>query len=616
LDATSAALAAHPENSPVSATPMQRAMLFSSRAGNSGIYVQQMVWHLESGVDEARLRAAWSSAVERFDVLRSSFSWADAGIHLQVGETPLDWTGPHQSSGPLLEEYLRADSERGFTLDGSALSRVTLLGAAGNGALVWTYHHALLDGFSRRLIMEFVLDTYDGVPATAPAGEGVLALAQAISALPSKHQEEAYWRSALAGWAGPTVLPIGVPESTEVATGSVDHLETHLTLSLKDTQGLSSLAGEIGVSPNTLVLGAWSLLLSRYSAEERVSFGLTRGSRRGLPSELRKTAGLAINTTPFQVDVSPDEDLVSWLRRMGQEIRSSQPFEMTEASQIHEWSGLAKGRRLFETAVVLNRYHSTDPNHGDPSIWENRAFDLIERTEVPLLLQSYFEERLWFKLEYHRNRHAPEATKRLLVHLESILKAFLSVGPGATLGQLAVIDAQERDLVLAEWNRTETPPPSYRTVSSLLMDRFRDNSSAIALVQGETSLTYSELAERSQEIATQLTSMGIGRSDLVGVMQGRSLDMVASLIAVLRIGAAYVPLDPSYPQKRIAHMVEDSGLKCVVTESMFRSQVPSAVRVLLVDLPIPGGGSESLGFPHAGPSDTAYVIYTSGSTGR
>lgn len=608
-------------------TPLQQGMLFNHLThGAPGVDVEQIVAHLAEELDVALLRRAWHAVIARHSALRVAFLWDGLEEPLQepaeLVEPPLleeDLRG--KDSQAALRAWLRADRARPFDLSRAPLMRLALLRLGERSfACVWTVHHLVLDGRSFPQVLQEVFALYDGwrrgaSPELPPAA----AFAPHVAALRRRDAagDEPFWRSYLAGFRGPSPLPLPRPNAPLGAAEAMRG-EARLSLAASETAALRAFAKEQGVSLNTLVQGAWALTIGRYSGEADVVFGCVRACRRGTIEDADAVVGTFINTLPFRVALNEERELGAWIGELRASQRAIAPHEHAALADVQRWAGIAGGGSLFESILVYDEHSLDGLVRSAPGNWENRRFELFEQTVFPLTLYAYGESELDLRLAYDRARFADAAVERMLGHVANLLRAFLGRAT-QRLGELELVGGAELAELQGAWRATQGAYPRDAVLADLWRAQFERTPDAPALSAGGRRLTYRELDRLSNRVAQRLRVEGIGPGALVGVFTTRSVEMVAAVLGITKAGAAWLPLDPGYPAERIRFQVEDSAVARIVTEPALEAEAAALGKELLVLDP---GGTALRGMAESAPSggatpaDLAYVIYTSGSTGK
>ncbi len=384
------------------------------------------------------------------------------------------------------------------------------------------------------------------------------------------------------------------------------------------TTRLQGLARRWALTLNTLIQGAWALLLSRYGGQQDVVFGFTVSGR---PEELHgaeSIVGLFINTLPMRVNTVGTPSLQSWLQRLQAGQAELREYEHTPLVRIQSWSEVPGGTPLFESLVVFESFAASaegtarsESGNGPLRIQGMRAF---ERTGYPLTITVAPGERLWIRFTYDAERFDAASLCRLAGHLEALL-AGMARDPEVRLEDLRLLTPAELHQLVTEWNDTRVVWPSGECAHQLFALQAARTPEATAVEHSGGKLSYRELAGRVHRLAGYLRSLGVGPEVRVGLCVDRSPDMVVGLLGILSAGGAYVPLDPAYPIDRLSYMLEDAGVRVLVTQTPLLSLLGRpGCPVVCLDAEERWAPGPPLA--DVGPDSLAYVIYTSGSTGR
>ncbi|HEX3527349.1 MAG TPA: amino acid adenylation domain-containing protein [Thermoanaerobaculia bacterium] len=603
-------------------SPVQEGMLFHAlKEPESGLYVRHLVVELSGTLEVERLKESWASLLERHAVLRTSFHWQEMAHPVQVvaRRVPLPWDEQDwrrlsvEERQRSMAELLRADLLRGFDLAQPPLLRLTLVRTGEAGwELVWSFHHLILDGWSLLLLLREVLSGYAELcRGGKPALERVVPYKDFIAWQERRDgaAAERFWRQGLAGFSAPTPLPGVRPRGIPAASAERRSFEERgIELSVEATAALAGLAKRHGLTVNTLLQGAWSVLLSRSSREDDVVFGTTVSGRSAPLAGIESMVGLLINTLPRRVAVPGNVSLLPWLRDLQESASELLQHEHESLALVQGWSEVPRGLPLFDSIVVFQNL-PIDEILGRSFVSSLPLRLAIRRgaepLSYPLALIVFEGERLALRLSFERERVEPVAAERSLGHLQSLLAAMVA-NPGALLADLPLLSAAERQQVLLEWSRGGSGAVA-TAASGSLAARFAavaaERPEAVAVVDEEAHLTYGELAARSQGLARWLRRSGVVPGERVGLQLERSPEMVVGILGVLAAGAAYVPLDPTYPEERLSFILADSGARIVVRQAEISAAAATS-------------GGATGGGVSPGLDDLAYLIYTSGSTGR
>lgn len=604
---------------------LQAAMLVNHlRAPRSGVDVVQMVCTLRERVDATKLRTAWERVSEQHDALRTSIRWdgvAEPRQEVHASEAPemveLDWSTIDTGAvDGRLSEFLADDRARGFALDVPPLQRVALIRlGAEDWRMVWTFHHIVMDGRSFPIVLREMFAAYEAsLIGDAAAFAPRRPYRDFVEWFEAKDcsSAEPFWRERMRGLPAATPLPVGFPDGAP-ATGK--GLRARM-LAAEPTASLERFARANGLTMNNIVQGAWALLLSRHSGEEDVVFGATRACRKGTIEGADDIVGMLINTLPVRVRVRPESTVVAWLAELRETWRSMFDVEHTPLRLVQRWGEMGPRAPIFDSQVVFESLALDATLHADGGAMATRGFHLYGGTNFAMTVLVFGGRELSLELDYDRSVVDDATAERVLEHLATIFES-IAARPDVTVGELSMLSCDERRRVVTAWNDTAVTYPADATLVTLMSAQATLTPDATAVVAGDKRLTFAELDLRALALAHRLRALGVGPGALVAVCAERSVEMVIALVAVVKAGAAYVPLDPDYPRERLAFMLDDADAPVLLAPKRVAAGLPShgASVVWLDDVAdAPAGVVHPLNGP--GPDDAAYMIYTSGSTGR
>jgi surfactin family lipopeptide synthetase C len=610
-------------------SPMQQDMLFHTLLEpNSGVSFNQKTCVLTGSLQQEAWICAWQRVVERHQPLRTLFVWEGQSKPLQVVRRQvtlpcqeLDWSGlSAKEQTARLEEFLRIDRKRGFDLGQAPLMRLTLIRLSEcSYQFIWSYHHILMDGWSSYLVLKEVLAVYEAISQGRDCELEPPRPYQAyINWLQGQDfsKAEGFWRVALKGFGVPT--PLWVSRADE-GRADQDH-EVAEQLSKPSSPlvtALGAVGRQHGLTLGTIVHGAWALLLSRYHGEDDVIFGSTVSCRPPELSGIDSTVGLFINTLLIRACVSPQESVLTWLKKFQTQLVELQEYAHTPLVDVKGWSEVRGDRSLFESVVDVTNFPV------DASLWDQQHSlkisdrQAFERTSYPLFIFVIPREELTIRIQYDARLFDAAAIIRMLGHFNTLLEGIVS-NPEQRLSDLSLLTRAERQQLIVDWNRADVEYPSYRCLHELIADQVDRTPDAVAVVFEDKCLTYRQLDERANQLARYLQKLGVGPETLVGICVERSLELVVGLLGILKAGGAFVPLDPDYPGDRLAFMLQDAAVRVLLTQAHLTASLPAhQSRIVQLDSDWPSIAEESRdGLRNAVTAEQlAYMIYTSGSTG-
>ncbi|MEU8712515.1 non-ribosomal peptide synthase/polyketide synthase [Streptomyces sp. NPDC048663] len=610
-------------------TPLQEGMLFHRLVGGpDDVYVDQAALLLEGVDDPDALSTAWQRVTDRTPALRTSVVWEDVPVPLQVVHrdvdvplTVLDWRDLDADERAARLGRLRSDDlAQGLDLAAAPLMRLTLVRLPdARVQVLWTSHHLILDGWSLAQVLTEVFDEYASLttgaatppPPRRPFGDYVRWLAgQDTEAV------RAYWSGVLAGFSAPTALPADralrpghETRSTAVHTG---------TLCEETSARLARASRAAGLTLGTVVQGAWALLLSRYSAEPEVLFGTTVSGRPDDLPGVESMVGMFINTLPTRVRVDGARTATAWLRDLQEAQAEARRHAAVSLAELTALSDVPSGSPLFHSLVAFENYPFDQARSAASGI---RLADVEGRdaTNYPLMLRAHQGERFHFDLAYDPALF-DSATVRSLADRLCLLLAQLAEDPDRPLRALARTAAEEHRPAPEEPYAAERPE---LTLVDLFEAQAARTPTAEAVTCGDERLDYATLDARAGRLAHRLAGLGARPERYVALALPRGTDLVVAVLAVLKTGAAYLPVDPRLPAERVAHLLTDTSAVALVTTAEATAATAVAVPVLALD--DPDVRADLARRPAAGPAapghrplaqSPAYAIYTSGSTGR
>ncbi|UYQ64836.1 non-ribosomal peptide synthetase [Streptomyces peucetius] len=618
-------------------SPLQQGLLFHAQYDTAGpdVYTMQFVLDIEGGLDTGALHAACAGVLRRHPGLRAAFRYRKNGEPVQLipSELAPDWTVHDLSALPPAdraeeaERLVDEDRARRFDPARPPLIRFTLIGLGdGRHRFLLTAHHILLDGWSRALLLGELFELYgrfsrgadeSSLPPVTPYRDYL-----AWVAAQDRTAAEKAWQQVLDGVEEPTLLAAPDPSREPVAPA-----RARVELPQEPTAALTRWARERGVTVNTVVQAAWAMVLGQLTGRQDVVFGGTVSGRPPQLPGVESMVGLFINTLPVRVALDPAETLGALLDRLQ---------DQQAGLMDHQYLGLADIQRLtpvagelFDTLLVFENYPvDTDGLRraaGGLGVVDGRSH---EGTHYPLGLMVHAGTTLAVELSYRPDVFEPAAATAIGESLLRLLAGFQAV-EDSPVGRLDLLTAGERALVLDRWIDT-AHPAAPETLPALFRRTADRHADAVAVEHGDSSITYAELDARANRLARLLVTHGVGPERTVALAVARSTELIVALWAVLKAGAAYLPVDPAYPADRIAHMLSDARPVLVLTDSatspVLTAAVPDAdVPRLVLDTPdtvralaaLPDTDLDDTDRTAAlSPLSPAYVIYTSGSTGR
>jgi len=644
-------------------SPMQQGMLFHTLyEPETGVYFEQRHCLLKGDLDPQAFRQAWQQVVNRYDILRSEFHWEETDKPLQVvyESVELPWTDEdwrslsEKQQAAKLEAFLLAERLRGFQPDYAPLMRCALFQLSDRQyRFVWNYHHLLMDGWCNGVLIRDVLTIYQAnlssgravsLPPVKPYKDYILWLQQQDS-----DRAEAYWRGILKDFEAPTPLGIDRIQTAEKSrndsalsdsapSDKETYKEKQYFLSSSLSQKIAAFAKKERLTLNTLMQGAWAVVLSRYSGSNDALFGITVSGRPPELAGVESMVGLFINTVPLRANIQGSAEVLPWLQELQQTQRERETYSYSNLSNLQTWSSIPAGSPLFDSLLIFENYPTsieavTQSFETGFSLKDRQGY---EKTNYPLTLVVIPGETIQLSGRYDTQRISEVAIERLLKHLTIVLESFVD-NPQQYVDKVPLLTAAEQSQL-----RKIAQGKAVKIKSRCIHEQFEAQAAltpdVIALTYSTDAvaskaieprsdtgtltyqqLTYQQLNKRANQIAHYLANRGTKPGTRVGICLERSTDMVASLLAILKVGGIYVPLDPTHPKDRLSYIVEQSQIEILVTTSdVFETRSLSICPITICldnNSEISSKSTENPEFSVT-EDNTAYILYTSGSTGK
>lgn len=610
-------------------TPMQQGMLFHTLYNEgSDAYIEQFCFDLEGQVDSDLLKKSWEEVILRHQAMRTSFRWKGIPKPVQIVHKNIsfswkfeDWSGLDEEGAEEKFSSVRiGDRKNIFDMETPPLMRFFLVKLSDSRfKLIWTFHHILMDGWSYPVIIGEVLKCYKAflngqspeLPDPVPYKNFIAWLAKQ-----NKAAAEAFWRKELMGFATPSHF-----KGRAAITEKHESIGTHegikfLTEDL--TSALTDFSRKNKITLSTLLQAAWAYVISEYSGEDDIIFGGTISGRPAALPHVERIVGLFINTLPARIRIDRSAKITDWLREIQVKHIEREQYSFSSLAEIQSWSELPLSAKLFENILVFENY-PVDPALEDPeSPFKIAHITAFEKTNLPLALLVAPGKRMKLTIAYDEYIFSHELIEGILSSLEGVLQSIISAETH-TVGDISMLLPGKAQEILYGWNNTSAPLPEQESVKEFYEYLTKDLSSETALDFGNTEISYRELNERSNRLAHYLISLGLKEDDFAGICIERSPELIIALLAVLKAGAAYLPLDRSYPADRLKYMISDSGVKLILTTKQDSALLPdSGIRLVVLDeigkeISVQYSENTSL---HPSGKSVAYMIYTSGSTGK
>ena len=607
----------------------QRLWFLDKLQPNSAAYNVPTVVRLTGPIELDPFRKALDMVVERHESLRTTFEGNDdspaqkinppSAVNLQLFDLqPLPHTEQKSESDRIISEEIR----KPFDLGKDLMIRATLIRIAHDDhILILVTHHVASDEWSLRILFREWAAHYTGIRE----GRQVT-----LPELPIQYADFAQWqrewlesdeyKKQLEYWSGRLQSPPVLQLPTDRAHPATQTFNGALygRLIPKDlVDRLKVFSRQERCTLFMTLLAAFKVLMYRYTQQQDIIVGCPIAGRNRLETE--PLVGFFVNTLPVRTALSGDVNFRALLKTvrestLGAYANQDMPFDKL----VEELHPERSSTHMPFVQVIFSLNNEFVEEQIFPGV-RSEEIEVDTRTSKfdLTVIAKDTAHGLNTVIEYNTDLFDEGRIDRLLGHFQQVLESALTK-PDAAISRLELITATERKQLTAAWNKTERDYPRDATVSELFEAQVARNPAAVALQFDDKTITYSELSLRSNQIAQYLLRNGVGDRSLVGVYMERSIEMVAAFLGILKAGAAYVPLDLSYPKERIEFMMSDTRMPVILTQTSLQKDLPPGARIIALDAERKSIETLPAEPPRVAvtPESLAYVIYTSGSTGK
>ncbi|MCF7971292.1 MAG: amino acid adenylation domain-containing protein [Methylococcaceae bacterium] len=598
-------------------SPMQQGMLFHTLAApESDAYFEQMRYVIRGRLDISLFEQSWQRLIARHDVLRTVFVYKQKARLLQMVLKQRRFnlvfedirTRNASEQADYLEQLAQQDRAQGFDLSRDLLLRITLVQTEANVYhMLWSVPHIILDAWCFGIIYQELFSHYQVLSKqqAAPLSQPVQ-YSTYIKWLLAKDMRpsQVFWTGYLQNCQQASALYARTQKK-----GAYQYAHQSFALQCEQTAALEQFARQHALTLNTLVQGAWGLLLRQHNLSNQVVFGVTVSGRPAEIPGVESILGLFINTIPVCFTIDPTQTLVQFMAQVQADSLSAQAHHYSSLAEIQAHSPLKQHLinhvLVFENTPTASEQAALDFSIEQTEMYEHPDYDLMVSVTPAAALQ--------FSFTYNALQFSSSEIARAAAQLEQILMPLMNA-PQQTIQVLNVLPEAQQGFILEHLSQS-APTAENKTFLTLLQMQVERCPQKTALISGANQLSYQQLNQRSSALAGYLSQQyALQPEDKVAVLLPRNENLVISLLAILKTGAAYVPLDLSYPAERLRYIVQHSGATLILTQDN-----ATDFGVANVDLSIwvdHGAAADHAPLLEPAPHALAYMLYTSGSTGQ
>ncbi|MCY8950732.1 amino acid adenylation domain-containing protein [Bacillus atrophaeus] len=596
---------------PVSSAQKRMYVLQQLEDGGTG-YNMPAVLELEGKLDRKRLEAAFQALISRHESLRTSLETGNGGEPVQRIHHEVPFTVTEENSA---DAFIRP-----FDLSQAPLFRAGLVRETNERhVLLVDMHHIISDGVSVNTLIREFGELYAGrkIEPLRIQYKDYAVWQQEFKKSDTYEKQESYWVKQLGGELPVLELPADKPRP---AVRSFAGDKISFTLDQEVTSGLNRLARENGSTLYMVLLAAYSALLSRLSGQEEIVVGSPIAGR---PHEdLEPVLGMFVNTLALRTRPEGGKGFTDYLQEVRQTALEAYEHQDYPFEELVEKLGVQRDMSrnpLFDAMFILQNMEQHDIHL--PEI-EVRRNSLIHSISVFDLTLSAVESggQIGCEMEFSTDVFLKDTVERWSSHLIELLRS-VTARPDTVLARLEILEEQEKRMIAEGFNDTQIEfSQSADLFHHIFEAKTEETPHHIAIIEGEKQITYHQLNERANRLARTLRRKGTGPNYSVAILANRSIDAVVSILAVLKSGGTYIPLDTHYPEGRIRNLLQDSGAVTLLVQQDLKHLIADLTgigvsQIFYLDDEYLYDSDASNMIPAAGPEDAAYIIYTSGTTG-
>ncbi|MBN2862737.1 MAG: amino acid adenylation domain-containing protein [Bacteroidales bacterium] len=598
---------------------MQAGMLFHAlMEEESDSYFEQVGLVIKGKFNIEDFQRCINIISQKYDVLRTNFILEGLSEPHQVVMKERKYRVDYQDARgksvneqqAYIRKYKEEDRRKGFDLKKGGIMRFGLIHTGEEEyTLVWSSHHILMDGWCTGIILHDLMSLY-GKEKPYSEEEKVTPYEEYIEWLRKQDQEEAkaYWKKYLEGYDRKT----GLPKTGMAKKGEYERKTLDFAISREMMEQVTKMSARYSITLNTVFQGIWGLILQSYNNTEDAVFGAVVSGRPGDIAGIEAMVGLFINTVPVRINAAGNPRLIDLMKQVQDEAMEREKYGYLPLVEIQSELELVDHVIAFENFPLKDAASgATEVDHG----FSIEGIQTFEQTNYDLDVVVCSQEAMEIRFNYNGKAYEQARMQDLAEQIRHVFSKFVE-NPEVRIGELEVITLEEKKRILEEFCGTRREYPREKTIHELFEEVVQEKPDNIALLFEGREMSYGELNHKANCLAKLLRDKGIKPGSFVGIMTDRSIEMMVGILGILKSGAAYVPIDPSYPKERITFMLEDGDVKILLVQGSLGKRIETTQQIIDLDDAslYTGSGRDLMNMNQA--EDLAYVIYTSGSTGK
>ncbi|WP_164931455.1 non-ribosomal peptide synthetase [Longirhabdus pacifica] len=603
-------------------TPMQSGMLYHAiQDSKANLHIVQGCVKLKGVMHAELLEQSFNHIIQKYDVLRTAFVYEKVNQPLQIifkdrpAKLELVDLSYLEEKQKALVQYRTSDRNRAFDLTKDVLIRLHLVKLGHeNYELIWNFHHMLMDGWCWSIVFDELITVYGQLlKGETPYIEQEIPYSQYVQWLQQQHYDRGrqFWQESLQGFEDATTIP-----NQKNPADQFTYREYQWQLDAELTSQLSTLAKTYQTTVNNVFQTVWGILLQKVNTVNDAVFGAVVSGRSPEIPHVEKIVGLFINTVPVRIHTQVGDTFATLLQRNHEWAIQAKQQEHVSLADIQADS--ACGDKLIDHIVVFENYQSTSDSVQEKFNQLGLSFargESYEPSSYGLTIVVEPSDRLHVTFAFNEEQYTSEFIQNISQYMGNIFNCVID-NPQLEIQQIQWLTKEEEQHILSDDDQLYVDYPKHKTVHQLFEDQVQRTPDRIAVTYENKQYTYAQLNEKANQLARILQKNDVQKETIVAICIDRSLDMMVSMLAILKANGTYLPIDPHYPEERIQYMLADSQAQVLIVEhASMVSPKYEGTTIVLAEQHLKQEDHSNLQL-QVDPNDVAYVIYTSGSTGK
>lgn len=603
-------------------TSLQKGLLFHYlKEEGSEVYFEQLTLELSGNMNIDFFKEAWEIVARQNEVLRTVFRWNGLKEPIQI---VLKSKKPniviHDLNGLTEEEITRKiaefkeiDKKNGIYLEKEPWRVNLFLVNQERSIMIITNHHIIYDGWSNGIILKELFEAYNnlynGKTIKYNEKEKYINYIKLIKSQ-DKDDGKRFWKEYLNGIQEKTYLPECSQNMQGYKSGKYRY-----DIGENLTQNIRNFVNEQGITMASFFYAMWGILLQKYNKTKDIVFGITLSGRNPKLLGIESMVGLFINTIPLRITFNENDTILDFIRNIREDCNKIMEYDYMPIVDIKAATEIKSKENLFDSIMVVESYPLDKELKNRTGTLSIDKYDMEEMSNYDLTFVVEVFDNVAFNFNYNSKIVNTESLNRVMNYLCSLCISMIR-NPYARVKDLKLLTKEDEQKLYSGIKPTDLSYDKNKTINQLFEEQAKKNPNKIAIEFNSETITYSELNSRANKLAHILQKKGVTTEKVVALMVRRSIDMFVSIIAILKAGGVYLPIDMEYPKERKNFLLKDSNACLVLTQQEYMEEIEFEKEILNLDtIDYTAENAENLICTNKG-SNAAYIIYTSGSTGK